>query len=132
MFNASSCLKYANFAAILVAFVGCRAANKPSYVTTPAYSPTSSANSAALPGSPSSAVNQPQISLASTQDTEETKAARSIDPELIPYLPKEDEALDSLDEYSPQEYSFGSSPSSGYRSQSSTNSSGCTSGCCSH
>ena len=132
MFNTSSFLKYASLAAILVASVGCRATNKPSYVTPPGYSSTSPGNSVAPPGSPSSAVNQPSISLASTQDTDETTATRSIDPELIPYMPKEDEELDSSDEYSPQAYSFGSSASRDYRSQGRSGSSGCTSGCCSH
>ena len=132
MFNASSFLKYADFAVILVAFVGCRATNKASYLTPPGYSSNSPGNSVAPPGSPSSAVTQPSISLASTQDTDETRATRSIDPELIPYMPKEDKGLDLSDEYSPQAYSFGSSASSDYRSQGRSGYSGCTSGCCSH
>ncbi len=132
MLNASSIFKCAFVGTSVIGFVGCRVAKEPSYVTPPAYSSTPSVGSVTPAGSPSLMAKQPSISLASTQDIDATRTGRSIDPELIPYLPKEDEGLDSLDEDRPQTDFFGSSSSGSYRSRAGSSSSGCTSGCCSH
>mgnify|MGYP007123469400 CR=1 FL=1 len=106
MFASPSFVRTAASIIALVSLIGCRSMKNPPAV-----------ESAALPAQ--------STALAA----EAFAGAQSDDPDLAAYMPKEEQASNSVDEYRPQTRSFGGSTSSGY-SAGGDSAPGCQGGCC--